>query len=470
MKKTHDIIVIGAGSGGLNIASFMNRVGFKVLLIDKSDKHIGGDCLNFGCVPSKALIHVGKLMHNAKETTRFSTKLKDNQVADMKKVSEYVTQKKDVIREHENATYFRKKGMDVELGVAKFHSKDTIIVNGKRFSAKNIVLATGSRPKLLDIPGIENVQYQTNETIFDLKELPKKFVVVGGGPIGMELGQAFSRLGSEVHIIQRGDLFLPKEEKQVTDILCKQFEKEGIVIHKNSTPISFSDKNTIVIEKNGKKESIVFGEILISIGRQLNIENLDLSKADIKVEKNKLIINDYLQTTNKNVFVCGDLAGSYQFTHAAELHAGVLLSNFFKPKIFWKKVSYDKLSWVTYTSPEIATFGLNKKEIEQRGISYDVLEQDFDDEDRAIVDENTQGKLIMYITKGKILGGTMISENAGELAQELMLANTLDIPIKDIFKKTYPYPTASRINKKTISKHMGEKLTPFVKKMMKILY
>lgn len=473
MKKKYDVIVIGAGSGGLNIASFMNRVGFSVLLIDKSDKNIGGDCLNFGCVPSKALIHVSKIMHNARESKKFSdsvnvTSSKD--LADLQKVFDYVKQKQKTIRIHENADYFRKKGISVELGVAKFHSKDTIIINGKLFSAKKIVLATGSRPRKLDIAGVEKVNYQTNETIFDLKKLPKRLVVVGGGPIGMELSQAFSRLGSEVHIIQRGSQFLPKEEKEIADILCKQFEKEGIIIHRNSIPISFSDENKIVIEKEGKKENISFDEILISVGRKLNIENLDLEKADIKTEKGRILVNDYLQTTNKNVFVCGDIAGSYQFTHVAELHASIILSNFFKPKMFWKKVSYDKLSWVTYTSPEIATFGLNKKELENRGINFQTIEQTFEDEDRAIVDEDIQGKLLLYVSKNKILGGSMISQNAGELTQELILANTLNIPIQKIFSKIYPYPTASRINKKAISQEMAKKLTPFAKKLLKFMY
>ena len=472
MKKTdvYDIIIIGAGSGGLNIASFMNRVGFKVLLIDKSDKNIGGDCLNYGCVPSKALIHIAKLSHDAKEIQRFLKTKQNTAEIDLSLVANYVNQKKEVIRVNENAEYFRNKGMDVELGVAKFHSKDTVVVNEKLFKAKKIVLATGSRPRTLDIPGINKVKFQTNETIFDLKKLPKKLLVIGGGPIGMELGQAFSRLGSEVSIIQRGSDFLPKENPEISQILCKKFKKEGIIIHNNSTPVSFEDAHTIVVEKEGKNIQFSFDEILISIGRQLNIEGLNLDKAGISIEKGRILIDDYLRTTNKKVFVCGDVAGSYQFTHAAELHAGVILSNLFKPKILWKKVNYDKLSWVTYTSPEIATFGLNEEELKKRNIPYRKIIQDFTEEDRAIVDENTSGKLVLFIAKGKLLGGTMIAEHAGELFQELVLANTLGLKIASMFGKIYPYPTASRINKRAISQIMVEKLTPFSKKFLKSLY
>lgn len=462
----YDIICIGAGSGGLNIASFMNKAGFKVLLIDKKDETIGGDCLNFGCVPSKALIHVSRMAHEAKESSEFGLKAEGK--IDLKKVMDYVKSKQDVIREHENAHYFRKRGMDVELGEAKFVSEDSISINGKTHTAKNIILATGSRPRELKIPGVEKVNYQTNETIFQLEKLPEKFVVIGGGPIGIELGQAFSRLGSKVTILERGNQFLPKESKEIANVLLKQLEKEGITVMFNTSTKEFKDEHTLVIEQDGEEKEIEFDEALVSIGRVLNIENLDLEKAGIEVDNGRIKVDAQLRTTNRKVLLCGDVAGSYQFTHAAELHAGVIISNFFSP--LKKKLNNDKLSWVTYTSPEIATFGLSEKQLQEREEEYEKLSIDFHDDDRAIVDDFTGGVLKLFLVDNRIAGGSMVAMNAGELAQELILAMSSDLDIKHIFNKIYPYPTASRINKKIISTYFSKKLTPFSKKVLKTLY
>jgi len=462
-----DIMVIGAGSGGLNIAVFMQRVGFKVLLIDKADKAIGGDCLNFGCVPSKALIHVSRLVADAREAQKFGIVIKGN--VDLRKALAYVKSKQSVIRKHENATHFRKMGMTVALGLAKFVNKNTVSVNGKNYTGKRIVLATGSRPRVIPIPGIEKVKYVTNEQIFDLKKLPKHLLVLGGGPIGMELAQAFRRLGSKVTVIERGPTFLPKELPEIADVLLHALKKEGITFHFNTTPIKFTSPTSIIVKhRHGKKHTLKFDKVLLSVGRSLNTEGLELDKAGIEMNGDRLKVDDQLRTTNKKVVVCGDIAGGYMFTHAAELHASVIIHNFFSP--LKKKVSYDNLSWVTYTTPEIATFGLGMAEMERRGMQYEKLVHEFTDDDRAIVDEATNGKLILYVSNNKILGGTMVANNAGELVQELVLANSAKMDIKEIFKKIYPYPTASRVNKRIIQLHFGKKLNKWSKGLLRTLY
>jgi len=392
----YDIIVIGAGSGGLNIAGFMNKAGFKVLLIDKKDENIGGDCLNYGCVPSKALIHVSKLIYNGKKSEKFG--LETSGKADMKQVMDYVKSKKEIIREHENANYFRKIGMDVELGFAKFSGKNSVTVNDKTYTAKKIILATGSRPKKLWVNGIEKVRYQTNETIFDLEKLPEKLLVIGGGPIGVELSQALSRLGSKVTILIKDSSFLPKESPEIALVLYDQLVKEGIDIKFNTSAKEFISSNEVIISNEKKEEKLEFDEILISIGRDLNFENLDLANAGIEFDK-KIKVDEYLRTTNKNVLLCGDIVGSYQFTHAAELHASVIISNFFSP--IKKKIIYDKLSWVTYTDPEIATFGLNENQLKKRGIKFEKLSLDFKDDDRSIVDDFVNG--IQYLIEKGII-------------------------------------------------------------------
>ncbi|KRT65441.1 MAG: pyruvate/2-oxoglutarate dehydrogenase complex [Candidatus Dadabacteria bacterium CSP1-2] len=467
--KEYDIIIIGAGSGGLNIAGFMNRAGFKVLLIDKSDERIGGDCLNSGCVPSKALIHVARLLKDANEASRFG--LTVNGKADIKKVLGYVKEKQEVIRVHENAEHFRKIGMDVVLGEARFAGPDSVTVGNETYRGKKIILATGSRPRKLDVPGIEKVKYETNETIFDLDKLPDHLVVIGGGPIGIELGQAFRHLGSKVTVVEMDTKFLPKESPEIADVLRRRLESEGISFIFNATVKEFTSPNQAVIVNKDKKEiRIDFDTMLVSIGRDYNINGLSLEKADIELDETgkRLKVDEHLRTTNKRVYVSGDVAGSYQFTHAAEVHAGVIINNFFSP--FKKKLNNDHMAWVTYTTPEIATFGLNEEELKKRGISYEKIVFDFNEDDRAIVDEAQDGKLLLFIAKDKILGGSMVAENAGELSQELILANSSGLKLKHIFGKVYPYPTASRVNKRIISLYYANKLTPFAKRVLHLFY
>ncbi len=470
MQNKYDIIVVGAGSGGLNIASFMNKVGFSVLLIDKSDINIGGDCLNYGCVPSKALIHISRLIYDAKKSKRFGMKIKGK--INIKKVTEYIKEKQDVIRKHENADYFREKGMDVVLGEAEFAGKNYVKVNNKVFSGEKIVLATGGKPRKLKIEGIDRLEYGKtyfdNESVFDLNELPKKFLFIGGGPIGIELGQTLKRLGSEVTIVQRGSQFLNKERKNISDLLLKQLKKEGIKFYFNCEPVKITGGNKALLKgKKGNKYEEEFDAIFVGIGRELNIPK-GLKKAGIELGENgKLIVDDYLRTTNKKIYVVGDIVGSYQFTHAAELHSRIVLNNFFSP--FKKKINYDKLSWVTYTYPEIANFGLNEKQLKKRNIDYEMLELGLES-DRHIVENFTEGKLILFIQKNKILGGSMIAPDAGELSQELILAMSSELNIKELFNKTYPYPTAARINKKIITNYFAKKLTVFREKILRFLY
>jgi pyruvate/2-oxoglutarate dehydrogenase complex dihydrolipoamide dehydrogenase (E3) component len=462
----YDIIVIGAGSGGLNVASFMNRAGFKILLIEKTDDNIGGDCLNWGCVPSKALIHCAKLVYSANEAKKLG--LKVSGTADLAKVAEYVKSKVNFIKKNENAAYFRNRGIDVELGTAKFLDSNSIIVNGKIFKSKKIILATGSRPRELKLPGVEKINYLTNESIFDLTKLPKNLVIIGGGPIGVELGQAFSRLGSKVTIIQRGVQFLNKELPEIAQVLYTQLKNEGIKFYFNTTLEKFTTKDSLVIkDKTGKRTTIKFDQVLVSIGRVLNVEGLDLEKAGIELENGKIKVDKYLRTTNKNVLLSGDIAGQYQFTHAAELHANVIITNCFTP--FKKKVNYDNFSWVTFTSPEIATFGLSRQQLDNRGIRYEKLVLDFSHDDRAIVDDAI-GKSIIYVSNNKILGGSMVADNAGEIFQELVLANNCGLNIKKLFNKIYAYPTASRVNKAIIASHFKKKLTENAKKVLQLLF
>jgi pyruvate/2-oxoglutarate dehydrogenase complex dihydrolipoamide dehydrogenase (E3) component len=471
MKKenTFDIIVIGAGSGGLNIAGFMNRAGFRALLVDKSGDRIGGDCLNFGCVPSKALIHVARMVHGARRAEAFGVRTET--VADWKKVREYIKEKQDIIRAHENAEWFKSKGMTVALGKAEFFSRNSVKVDGVEYAAKKIVIATGSRPRILTGQGIEKVRrVLNNENIFDMDELPRKLLVIGAGPIGMEIAQALRFLGSEVVVSERSNAILGKEDPEMSGVVLEEMKKQGIGFRFNSALKEFiSETEAIFTNAEEKEEKISFDAVFIGIGRVLNTEELALPKAGIEMKDGKIIADEYLRTTNNNVLLCGDIAGGFQFTHAAEMHASVILNNFFSP--FKKKFSADHISWVTYTTPEVASFGLWEAELKKRGTPYSVLQSDFSEDDRAITDDYQYGKTKIFISpKGKILGGTMVAPNAGELIQELILANSAGLSIKNIFNKTYPYPTAARINKRLASGYFAGKLTEFNKKLLRWLY
>ncbi len=473
IEKIYDIIVIGCGSGGLSVGLTMNKIGFNVLMVEKTDEHIGGECLNDGCVPSKALIHVSRIAHNAKEAANFG--ITQTGKIDIQKAIKYVYDKQNIIRVHENATWLREQGIDVALGVAHFTAKDEIEVDGQKYKGKKIVIATGSKARKLKVPGIEHVTYYDNENIFHVNELPGKLIVVGSGPIGIEIGQAMSRLGSKVTVVSTGNKILEHDDEAVSTILLKKLKEEGIDFYFNASIESFSSANEAIVKmKDGSKKSIDLDAVFVGIGRILDLEPLQLQQAGIEVKDHKIVVDDYLRTTNKNIYVCGDVAGSLQFSHEAEFQARLLLNNFFSP--FNKKLNNDHISWVTFTDPEVATFGLHEKQLKERKIKYKRLDQDFKKDDRAITDHYQYSNLVLFISQGgffhkeKILGGTMVAPNAGELIQELVLANSNGLSINTIFNKIYPYPVATRINQKAIVQYKQQMLTAGLKKLLRFAY
>jgi len=466
-----DIIVIGAGSGGLNVAGFMNRIGLKVLLIDKSDANIGGDCLNFGCVPSKALIHVAREIYAGKKAERFGVSTQGT--VDIQKVMAYVKEKQAIIRVHENSEHFRSIGMTVLLGTATFSGPRSVKVDNKEYFGKKIIIATGSRPRRLDLKGTERIKVYTNETVFDMEILPHRFVFIGGGPISLEMGQAFAMLGSKVSIIHGGNYLLEKEDPRVGAFMEKELTAMGIELIFNAKPLAFeptTDGGELLVKTPTGDKRVRADALFAGIGRILNIENLELANAGIQLEPTTkhIVVDAYLRTTNPHVYTIGDVAGGLMFTHAAELHASTVISNFFKP--FKKKLNIDSFGWVTYTSPEIATFGLSTKDLEKRHIKYKEVSSSLLDDDRAIVDES-RGFLKLFVdSHGKLLGGTLVAPQAGEIIGELLLAKSKGLTLGDLFNRVAPYPTAARIIRKTAGLYQSQKLTPKVKKLLKLIW
>ena len=468
-----DIIVIGAGSGGLSIGLFMAQAGFKVLMVSKNDHDIGGDCLNDGCVPSKAIIHVAGIVHNAKIAEQFGFIMQGN--VNMHAVKQYILERQAQIREHENAVWLQQQGIHVALGAAHFTGKNEIEVAGKKYRGKKIVIATGSQPKKLQASGIAQVKYLDNESLFDVTDLPKRLLVIGGGPIGIEMAQAISRLGSQVTIIHNKAMILGHDDKTTAKVLLQQLKKEGIICKLNAKVEQFSSAHeAIITTKENTQQTVAFDAVFVATGRELRIETLQLQHAGIAVKDGRIIINAYLQTTNKNVFVCGDVAGDLKFSHAAEFHARIIINNLFSP--FNKKLDNRHMSWVTFTQPELAGFGLNEAQLKQQGIAYHRLQTGFQDDDRAVTDDYRYATTVLFISakglfkKQKILGGSMVAPHAGELVQELILANSNALSINTIFNKIYPYPVAARINQKLIVDYKAKSITAPVKKLLAVAY
>jgi len=383
MEKTHfDLIIVGGGSAGLGALGMAEKLGWKPLLVDKDEANIGGDCLNFGCVPSKALIHLGKFFYGAKRSQEFGLSVEGK--ADMKKILDFVHSKQEVIRAHESADYFRSKGVDLKIGTASFVDRDTMKIGEEYFSADKFLIATGSRPRWIPFKGIDQVKnIFTNENLFyEMKELPEKLLIIGGGAIGCEMAQVFQRFGSQVTIVNRGERILKKERAEMSQILTTQFQKEGIEIIGNASLQEFSNSNTAIVEVKDKGSvSLGFDAVLLAIGRQLNLEDLNLEKGEVEVdEKGKMKLDEYLRTTNPKVFAAGDCAGMYQFSHGAEKHIRLLQNNF--ENNFSKKHDIKDLSWVTFTDPEVATFGYTEEYLQNNNISYWRQDQDFGREKR----------------------------------------------------------------------------------------
>jgi pyruvate/2-oxoglutarate dehydrogenase complex dihydrolipoamide dehydrogenase (E3) component len=303
-----DVIIIGAGSGGLSVGLFLAKVGIKVTMIVKSDKDVGGECLNDGCVPSKALIHVARQMRAAGEAQSFGIKLSGE--VDIQKAIGYVHARQEIIRKHENTAWLSKQGINVVLGEASFAGKHEVAINDEIFSAKKIILATGSKPRKLKVDGIEQVSYLDNENIFHIKQIPKRLLVVGGGPIGIEIAQAMKRLGSEVTIVEESSEILMHEDKTLTSILLKRLQEEGITFHFDVSLQKFSSPTDALLKKkNGETFGLSFDAVFVGIGRVLALEPLELEKAGIEVKNYKIIVDDQLRTSNKDVMLCGDVAG-----------------------------------------------------------------------------------------------------------------------------------------------------------------
>ncbi|MDA7742063.1 FAD-dependent oxidoreductase [Francisellaceae bacterium] len=454
-----DICVIGGGSGGLSVAAGAAQMGARVVLCE--GHKMGGDCLNFGCVPSKAIIEASRAKHTAVHAQQFGINVSDIAV-DFAKVNAHVRDVIDTIAVHDSVERFEKLGVTVIQEFGELISNKKVKAGDQIIEAKYIVLATGSRSRIFPTPGLDDVHYYTNETIFDLKEKPEHFVVVGGGPIGCELAQAYSSLGCKVSIIEASPKILGRADKDCIEIVRNQFISQGIDIYENAkiTQLSNQEKGIqiqldVKDTEGNEGKSITASHLLIATGRTPNIEKLKLDNADIKHTPQGIIVDKRLRTSHKNVYAIGDIASPYQFTHTAGYHAGIVIRN-----ILFKlpaKVDYSSFPWVMYVNPELAHVGMDIAEAEAQGAI--VLQLSYKDNDRAQAGKHTNGLIKVAVSKkGYILAATIVGENAGELISQWTLAITNKLKIKHMTGYIVPYPTLSELNKRVAGSYYTEAL------------
>ena len=464
-KYDYNIIVIGGGSAGLVSSYIASAVKAKVALIEKHK--MGGDCLNTGCVPSKALLRSAKMISYAKRAKEFGFK-KTTIDFDFKDVMNRIQNIIKIIEPHDSRKRYTGLGVECIEGEAKILSPHNVEVNGITLTARSIIIATGAKPLIPNIPGLDQINYLTSDNVWDLKELPKKLLVLGGGPIGVEMAQAFSRLGAEVTIVEMTPQILIREDEEVIELVTERFVKEGIKVLINHKAKEFKH-NLLICEHKSKNVSIPFDKVIIALGRQANIEGFGLEELGVKIRETKTIeANAFLQTNIKSIYVCGDVTGPYQFTHTAAHQAWYACVNALFSPLKKFKVDYTVIPWATFTDPEVARVGLNEKDAKIQNILYEVTTYDIDDLDRAIADSEAHGfiKVLTVPNKDKILGVTIVGRHAGDLIAEYILAMKYGLGMNKILATIHIYPTLSEANKYVAGNWKKEHLPTFAIKIL----
>ncbi|MBC8075807.1 MAG: FAD-dependent oxidoreductase [Chloroflexales bacterium] len=440
-RYQYDVTIIGGGSGGLTAARLAHALGARTCLVDK--ERLGGDCLHYGCVPSKSLIHVAKVVQQARSAARLGlapAELKP----DMGKVTAYV---QGVIARAAEAEKAYTKGVDVRFGHFQFRGNHEGTLDGEPISSQSFIVATGSRPVVPNITGLAETGYLTNEQAFDLQQLPPSLAVVGGGPIGVELAQAFARLGSQVTLVQGPGRLLPKEDPEVSRAIAEALIRDGVTVVTGARMQAVrreGDQKVVVAKRGDDTIAVRAHEILISLGRAPNIDGLQLEAAGVRYEAKGVAVDDYLATSARSVSAIGDVIGGYLFSHVAAYHAGVAVRNILLP-VGKKKVGYDVLPWVTFTDPEAARVGATEEEAIQQGQQVRVIRFPWSDIDRAQAEGETEGfiKLVLGAKNDTILGAHIVGAHGGELLAEIALAMKYKLGLDAIFSTTHAYPTLS---------------------------
>lgn len=470
-KYEYNLVVIGAGSAGLVASYIAAAVNAKVALIEAH--RMGGDCLNTGCVPSKALLAGAKLLSRVKRAEEYGFD-KGSIEFDFARVMERVQSIIKKVEPHDSVERYTGLGVDCIHGKAKIISPFEVRVNDKIFTTKNIIIATGATPMVPDLPGLEKISYLTSDTVWDIRTLPKKLLVLGAGPIGCELAQGFSRLGSTVTLVQRGSRIMKKEDPDAAQIVLDRFQAEGIKVllnHPARAIEGLGNEKQLVCDHDGKEVKIPFDEILIALGRVPNIKGFGLEELGVELEGNRSIeTNEFLQTNFPNIYCSGDVHGRYQFTHTAAHESWYAAVNALFGRFKKFSVDYSTIPWATYTDPEVARVGVNETDADIAGIDYEMARYGLGDLDRAITDSEDHGfvKVLTVPGKDRILGVTIVGHHAADVIAEFVLAMKHGIGLNKILGTIHIYPTMAEGNKYAAGlwkkTHAPKKLLAWIKK------
>jgi len=467
----YNLVVIGAGTAGLVATAGAAGMGAKVALVER---HLmGGDCLNVGCVPSKTLIRAGHAIADVRAAAHFGIGIPDGAAVDFAAVMERVRRVRADISPHDSARRFRDEyGVDIFLGGGCFTGPDTVEVEGATLRFERAVIATGARAAVPPIPGLAEAGFLTNDTVFNLTEQPARLAVLGGGPIGCELAQAFARLGTEVTIIEMGEHFLPREDADAVEILRTAFERDGVDVRLGTVLDRVEvrgDTKVLHLTSSGSKSTLEADAILVGVGRTPNVDGLGLEAAGVRFGNRGVEVDDHLRTANPRIYAAGDVCSPYRFTHAADFMARAVVQNAFFGFAGRKKVSSLTIPWSTYTDPEIAHVGLYEHEAGKRGLEIDTFTVPMSGVDRAIADGDTEGFVKVHVRKGsgEILGATVVARHAGEMISELTTAMAGKIGLGRLAAVIHPYPTRTEAIRKAGDLYNKTRLTESRAKLLR---
>ena len=472
----YDLVVIGAGTAGLVVAAGAAGLGLgiKVALIEKN--LMGGDCLNVGCVPSKCVIRSSRVVADMRSSAPFGIQPPETIAIDFAAVMERMRRIRAGISHHDSADRFRQLGIDVFLGEGQFVDSQTIAVNGQKLRFKKAVIATGARATRPEIPGLAEAGYLTNETVFSLTECPKRLAVLGGGPIGCELAQAFHRLGSEVTVLHKHKHLLDREDEDAAAIVEEQFRRENLNLILDCTleRVDVTPAGKVMhYRQGGMLQTLVVDEILVGAGRSPNVEGLNLEAVGVQYDRRGVVVNDYLQTTHPRIYAAGDICMNWKFTHAADAAARIVIKNtLFAPfGLGRSKLSTLVMPWVTFTDPEIAHVGLYAAEAQAQGLKTNTIKIPFTSVDRALADGETEGFVKILHAQGsdRILGATIVARHAGDMISEITLAIVTKQGLSALSGVIHPYPTQAEAIKKAADAYRRTLLTPRTKTFLKLL-
>jgi pyruvate/2-oxoglutarate dehydrogenase complex dihydrolipoamide dehydrogenase (E3) component len=466
LPLTPDLCVIGAGSAGLSVAAGAAQMGASVVLIERHK--MGGDCLNYGCVPSKSLIAAAAAAQAMREAARLGVAAAEPQV-DFAAVHRHVQGVIAGIAPHDGVERFEGLGVTVIQASARFSGHDEVVADGRAIRARRFVVATGSRPAVPDVPGLAGVPYLTNETVFDLEELPRQLLVLGGGPIGCELAQAFRRLGSEVVVVTRGAL-LPRDDPALVAVLRDRLLTEGVRLFEHARVTAAEPGPVLtVVAADGAGVHLAGSHLLVAAGRRPQVDGLDLEAAGIVVDEKGIKVDARLRTTNGRVFAIGDVAGGPRYTHLASHHAGIVIRN----ALFRLPTRADRaaLPHVTYTDPELAAVGLSEAQAMAQGVAHEVLRWPFADNDRARTERAPSGLIKLVVgRRGKLLGAGIVGAHAGELILPWVLALDRGLPLSALAGAIVPYPTLSEVSKRAAGAWYAPRLFgPMTRRLVRLL-